>query len=167
MADTKRLSAGTARRLNWDGIATEQARALTSDRDTDPELDDDYEAKVREVFEVAKAEFEKALTPLRNQVRTTLWILLPLLALALGLGCVVAATKHVLGGSAISVAAFSGLLGMIHRAWKLGKDQAILELMPASYEALFGVCQTQSDFKTVFKAFVAEIAEMRSNLWKK
>ena len=37
-------------------------------------------------------------------------------------------------GSALSLAGIASMLGLLHRAWLLSRDQAMLELIPSPYE---------------------------------
>ena len=158
------LTNGTAQRIAWEKISSTEAERLAITRGPNAELDERYAEHVGAVFAAAKMEFACALGPLRRQVQVALWIILPMLALAVGAGCLVAVWRNAVAGTAISTTALVAFFGVLNRAWHLGKDQAILELTPASYEVLFRVCRTKSDHETVFKAFMVEVAAMRSGL---
>jgi hypothetical protein len=160
------LSASTARKIDWDFLAAElHSSGLDSSRGEKELLQgEDYGKRVLSVFEGAKREFARALQPLRRQVQVTLWILLPALAITIAAGAALAVYWSAIGGVALSAASFAGFFALLLKSWRLGRDQANLELIPASYEVLFALCKTNEQFKVVFDAFLTEMIEMRKNL---
>lgn len=160
------LTSRTASKINWDHISIEMhSLGLDTSRGTQTSIqNEDYTKRVLSVFEGAKREFSIALLPLRRQVQITLWILLPVLALAMAAGSALAVYRSAMMGSALAAASFGGFFTLLAKTWRLGKDQANLELLPASYEILFSLCKTNEQFKVVLDAFLTEMIEMRKSL---
>ena len=113
------------------------------------------------VLVTMKTEFAEVLKPLRAQMRITLWILLPGVASAVGVGGVLIVLGYVAEGSGMSLGGLGGLVTLLHRGWTLGKDQALLELTPAIYETLFGLCRTSREYEFVLGALVADLGRLR------
>ena len=165
-----RLSDGTNRRLNWEAITAARATLAAARRgsesgaavDTDVRPGD-YSEQALKVFATMKTEFASVLKPLRAQIRVTLWILLPGLAIAVGVGGLLAVSGYALGGSAISVGSLGGLVALLRRGWTLGKDQALLELTPVIYATLFGLCRTPKEYEMVLGALVADVTRLRGD----
>jgi hypothetical protein len=50
------------------------------------------------------------------------------------------------------------LFGFLERAWRLTKDQAILELIPARYELALQLSLTREQYSKVLNQFMQETA---------
>ena len=163
---TASLSAKTARKVNWDKITQEVSHQglRTLRGPEDHAYPEGYPEKVTDVFVASKTAFAETLAPLRKQVQITLWIVLPALALSVAGGSLLAAWKEPLGGGALTSGALAALFVFLNRAWRLGRDQAILELVPATYETLFRLCKSPQQYGVVFEAFLDEMVAMRKNL---
>lgn len=160
------LSAATARKVNWDKVAQEVTQqGLQASRSTESYVyPEGYPEKVTEVFQASKVAFAETLAPLRKQVQITLWIVLPALALSIAGGAILAAWKEPVSGGALTSGALAALFVFLNRAWRLGRDQAVLELVPATYETLFRLCKSPQQYEVVFEAFLDEMVTMRRNL---
>jgi hypothetical protein len=165
------LSRSAVSGINWDSISKSiSAEGLdfeaASERGVraDAELPADYPDRVRRVFDQMKEEFSSALAPLRRQLNLTLWILLPSLGISTIVGAVMLATNLQVAGGVVTAASVGTLFALVQRAWRLGKDQAILELIPQSYETLFALCRTPENFQVVFNALLEESGALLRHL---
>lgn len=165
------LSSSTASRVDWYKIADAiSAEGLARDRSVETSspaanaLPADYPDRVERVFKQMKTEFEVALTPLRKQLNVTLWVMLPALGVSTVAGAVMIGTNMQIAGGVVTAASVGALFALIVRSWHLGKDQAILELIPQSYETLFALCSSPDQFQVVFDALLEETLALRRHL---
>ena len=165
------LSAQTAARIKWEMIADlinavgGSINRRRSEQEKMPtELPPDYVEKVQRVFTEARQQFAHALKPLRWQLNVTLWFLLPSLALSTAAGAFLIGVNLPVAGGIGSTASLAALFGLLQRAWRLGKDQVILELIPQCYETLFALCSSAEEFRLVFNAMLDEFVALRKHL---
>ena len=164
-AETHSLSASTARSINWSNVnRTITDKGLSPQRGETNQLPPDYAQRVREAFAVAKNELNTVAVPLRRQLSTMLWIVFPALGIAAGGGSILAVYRHDWAGELLTGGSLAALFGLMARAWRLGRDQVILENIPASYETLFALATDTRQHELVFQAFLQELVALRRNL---
>jgi hypothetical protein len=64
-------------------------------------------------------------------------------------------------GSALSLAGIGSMLGLLHRAWLVSRDQAMLELIPGRYELALKLSASRLQSRTVLNQFLAETSSLR------
>lgn len=161
------LSRKAAAKIQWDGIlecADEQELGTTRHLEGGGERPPEYDQRVRAVFDVVKREFGECIESLKKQVRITLWIIFPALAISIALGTILAVLKTPVGGSILTSGGLLALFGFMVRAWELARDQLILEFVPTHYEALFRLCVSDEQYEEVFRSLLEEMVELRRNL---
>lgn len=162
------LSKKTAGSINWRAISQVlDEQGLGANRGTEePTVQSsdsvDYAERVAKACEAPKREFAARAAVLKRQVQLALWILFPALAIAIVAG-VMLAVKAPIGGGLLSTGGLAALFGFMTRTWRLGRDQLILELFPARYEMLLGLCHTAQQYDLALNALMAEMVEMRRN----
>ena len=65
-------------------------------------------------------------------------------------------------GSAVSVAGIGSMFGILTRMWRLAKDQAMLELIPARYELALQLAASPEQFSAILNEFMRESSLIRS-----
>jgi hypothetical protein len=79
-------------------------------------------------------------------------------------GAYLIASRAAAVGGTVTAGSLGGVFVFIRRAWQLGRDQAILELLPNTYETLLGLSQTPEQYEIVFKAMLEETVALRRHL---
>jgi hypothetical protein len=122
----------------------------------------DYEQRVNRAFELAKGEFNKALYPLQKEINLFTKIVFPALGIAIAL-CVLAVglSYYPIALGAGSFGGLGALYVCMLRVWKLGKDQALLVLIPSAYELQFSLALTPQQHCFILRAFMQETLAMR------
>lgn len=154
------LSGAARGRVNWQRIndvtAGQRPRSTAEGeaRQADPE-------RVREIFKVAKAEFQVALISLRNLIRVTTWLVVLFGAVAIiGLLLILMFNLKV-PGAVTSGVSLGTLIGLVFKMWQLGRDQAMLELIPSRYEIGLSLATSPAQFSKILDQFLAETESLR------
>ena len=103
--------------------------------------------------------FQRALDPLRIQVRVV--SALVLLSLALAISGAVLAQANLWRGSTLSLTGIGSLLGFLSTALRLSRDQALLELIPAKYELAFELSKSPRQLNRVLAEFLKEMSALQ------
>jgi len=159
-AMTMKLSGAARGRVNWKRIndVTAGARSRSTPagegRQVEPE-------RVREIFKVAKEEFQAALNSLRNLTRVMTWLVLLSVAVAfIGLLLVLIFDLRI-PGAVTSGASLSALTALVFKMWQLGRDQAMLELIPTRYEIALSLVTSSAQFSKILDQFLSETESLR------
>ena len=54
------------------------------------------------------------------------------------------------------------MIPLVGRTWRLARDQAILELLPAKYEALLQLCRSQEQHSEALRRMMDELTATQS-----
>ena len=149
------LSAPLSRQIDWEainratiGLGATRAIGDTSAVPVDP-------ARIQAAFETLKTEFTKAAGPLRRSMA----IVVPLMLGAFGLAVVAGFVLPLIPwGAATAGAGAIATLGLGQRIWRMGKDQMMLELIPARYELAFRLSETAEQRRQLIKQFITDTA---------
>jgi len=162
-ADAMSLTRTTARRINWDALAdtirlslsqvgSTRGGAVTADEKVDAEL-------IRRTFEVFKAEFQKAADTMQKVVRLSILIILVSLAVAFA-GGVLLFTKPWAGWT-LSATALGTLLGLVQRVRLLARDEVMLRVIPAKYEAVLQLSASRQQYTKILNDMLVETNSLR------
>jgi hypothetical protein len=162
------LSKSASRLLNWKLINDTMRFALDevgSDRSghTEPapnvkeSIDHELVAKA---FQALKGEFRRVLGPLRKQIIVSSTFILLSLAATIS-GAALLSIKPLSGGI-VSIAGIGAMFPLLSRTWRLARDQAILELLPAKYEAILQLCRSQDQYNEALSRMMEELAETQN-----
>ncbi len=166
---TCRLSRLAAGKVNWKRIhdSTIGLRSRRGETSSETEggreignVPDEQRRRLERVFKTARSEFDLALSVLR---RVTYWMIGFLFAgFAVGVvGGIVAALGEYYGGGALSVSGLVGVTALGREVWRLGRDQAMLALIPAKYELALELARTQRQYDLVLERFLEETDSLR------
>lgn len=162
------LSRSTSRRINWNQI-TDILR-LTADRiggersdgkslvDVPDTLNSEDTKVLQAAFQTASQAFREVLRPLRNLMRITITLLM--LSIAVTIAGATLATITPWAGL-VSAGGVISMFGLLTKAWKLARDQAMLELIPARYELALQVSTSKKQASTIINAFLRETTSGR------
>lgn len=155
-----RLSTTAARQVDWNaiqdstvGMADRSLEAAASDGVT-PE-------QSRRVFDTARREFDKALDSLRRLMRVLLAIVGVSAVVAIAGVLVATVYQSLVGGVALSTVGVASLLGFFTKVYQLGRDQAMLELLPVRYEMALQLAATPEDRRRILDDFLRETTSLR------
>jgi hypothetical protein len=139
--------------LNIEAIRDQAAGIFT--RSAGLEFDPANEA-IDRVFQRAREEFDKTLQALRTLTQRLLLVAGGATVLAVG-GAVGVAFANMLAGGAVATGGLMGLLAVFKRIYHLGRDQAVLELLPMRYEMALAMASNDRDRQVVLKRFLDEM----------
>lgn len=160
------LSSHTQKKINWQRI--EDSAIGISMRGGEPDRVNttggpSAATDVMPIFATARQEFQRALTSLR--FTTHVFVLVAGLSAAACIGGVVvaAAWKQIIGGSIFTGAGTAALLALFAKIQAIGRDQAMLELVPTKYELALQFAVTPEDRRTVLNRFLEEVSSLKSS----
>ena len=157
---TLRLSGAARGRVNWKRIndITAGVRSRSTPAGVGRQVEPD---RVREIFKVAKEEFQAALNSLRNLTRVTTWLILLSVAVALAGLLLILILNLRIYGAVTSGVSLSTLLALMFKMWQLGRDQAMLELIPTRYEIALSLATSPDQFSKILDQFLTETESLR------
>ena len=155
-----KLSGAARTRVNWDRIndATGGARARSTPGAEPRVADPD---RVRRIFAVAKEEFKVGLDSLRRLMTLTMWLVGGAGAVALVGLLLILLLDLKIPGAITSGLSLSALLVLVYKMWQLGRDQAMLELIPTSYEVALSLADSPAQFSKILDQFLSETESLR------
>lgn len=154
-----RLSATAARQVNWNAIQDSTVGIADQGLEAAPP-DGVTVEQTRRVFDTARREFKKALEGLRRLTRILLAVagLLAVVAIA---GAFISTIQRSFAGGAVSTVGVVALLGLFAKIHSLGRDQAMLELLPVRYEMALELASTPEDRRKILDNFLRETTSLR------
>lgn len=161
------LSAATAKRIDWVRVSrslSEHGFAPDRGGPEDGELPPDYNERVRLAFDAAVQELALAAAPLKRQTAAMLWIIFPALGVAAASGALLAVLRYSVFGGLLTGGSLTALFALMAQAWRLGRDQFLLESLPTSYRIMFDLAKDKAQNDLVFQAFLKEMVSLRANL---
>lgn len=155
-----RLSTTATKQVNWNAI--QDSTVGIADRSLEEVSTSAVSSdQVRRVFSTARREFGKALDSLRRLMRILL-VIVGLSAVVAIAGVLVATVwKSLTSGVVLSTVGVASLLGFFGRVYQLGRDQAMLELLPMRYEMALEMASTPEDRRKVLDDFLRETTSLR------
>lgn len=161
------LSKSASRLLNWKLINDTMRFALDevgSDRsvhkESSPNVQNIDHELVEKAFRALKGEFRRVLGPLRKQIIVSSTFILLSLAATIS-GAALLSIKPLSGGI-VSIAGIGAMFPLLSRTWRLARDQAILELLPAKYEAILQLCKSQDQYNDALSRMMEELVETQN-----
>lgn len=161
------LSRFASKRINWQliddsavGLAMRGGEEAQRDADA-ARLSPQAPEEVTRVFETARREFQRTLRTLALIVRVLM--LIAGLSAAASIGGLVVATvgRQLLGGAIFTGAGTASLLTLFTAIRAIGRDQAMLELLPMRYELALQLATTATDRRKILARFLDETASLR------
>lgn len=149
--DWQRMEASTAGFVTRSSTSSESAAAATASApDPGP------------VFAMARKEFQRVLSSLNLLVRT-LTILAGLSVVVCIVGVVVAGVaKQMLSGAALTVTGTGALIGLFNKIHAIGRDQAMLELIPVKYELALQLATAPEAKAKLLDNYLQEVGSLKS-----
>lgn len=109
--------------------------------------------RLRTAIKVAKEEFLVTLSAMKR----VMWAVLTGIIIAIGLAIIGGTLLQVSPyASIISISSIGALIPLLIKAWKLARDQCLLELIPARYALAAEFCRTTDDAQKLIKQFLKE-----------
>jgi len=115
---------------------------------------------VERAFKALKSEFRRVLGPLRKQIIVSSTLIL--LSLAVTIGAAALISIKPMSAGIVSAAGIGAMIPLVGRTWRLARDQAILELLPAKYEALLQLCRSQEQYSEALRRMMDELTAAQS-----
>jgi hypothetical protein len=116
---------------------------------------------VAPIFATARQEFQRALASLELTTRVLVIVAGFSAAACLGGVVVAAAWKQVFGGAIFTGAGTAALLGLFAKIQAIGRDQAMLVLVPTKYELALQFATTPEDRKIILERFLEEVSSLK------
>jgi hypothetical protein len=114
-------------------------------------------ADLERVFATMRSEFKSALSGLRRLMNIILLLAGVSLAAAIA-GTIIAGTlRAIVSGMALSTVGVVALIDLFRRVARLGREQAMLELIPAKYELALNIAETPEDRRKVLNSLMKEM----------
>jgi hypothetical protein len=167
--DVPVLSKSASRLLNWKLINDTMRFALDEvgvtrsghpGASTDGHEHIDSEV-VEKAFKALKSEFLRVLGPLRKQIIVSSTLIL--LSLAVTIAAAALISIRPMSAGIVSAAGIGAMIPLVGRTWRLARDQAILELLPAKYEALLQLCRSQEQYSEALRRMMDELTATQSS----
>lgn len=115
---------------------------------------------VEKAFQALKSEFRRVLGPLRKQIIVSSTLIL--LSLAITIAAAALISIRPMSAGIVSAAGIGAMIPLLGRTWRLARDQAILELLPAKYEAILQLCNSQEQYSEALRRMMDELAATHS-----
>jgi len=158
MTPTLRLSSSARSRIDWsrinDATLGARARGDTDAADADPK-------KIHQVFTVAKQEFQVALASLRRLVALMSWLVGLAAAVAVAGLVLFAVFDARVPGAVTCGVSLTSLVALVVKMWQLGRDQAMLELIPTRYEIALSFATSNTQLSEILTKFLTETESLR------
>ena len=160
------LSGATQKKINWQRIEDSAIGIVKRGKESEeagaagaapPPID------VAPIFATARQEFQRALASLEFMTRM-LVIVVGISVVASLAGVVLAAVwKQVLGGAAFTGAGTAALVALFLKIHAIGRDQAMLALVPTKYELALQFATSAQDRKAILARFLDEVSSLKRN----
>jgi hypothetical protein len=160
------FSHATAKRINWTAIKDSSigtsvrggdATGITRMADSPVAAREVQASDLERVFATMRSEFKSALSGLRRLMNIILLLAGLSLAAAIA-GTIIAGTlRAIFGGMALSTVGVVALIDLLRRVARLGREQAMLELIPAKYELALSIAETSEDRRKVLNSLMKEM----------
>lgn len=155
-----RLSVTAAKQVDWNAI--QDSTVGISDRSQEAAGASDVTPdQTRRVFSAARREFSKALDSLRRLMRILLAVVGISAVVAIAGVLVATVWDSLVSGVALSTVGVASLLGFFGKIYQLGRDQAMLELLPVRYEMALEMASTPEDRRKILDDFLRETTSLR------
>ena len=162
------LSASARKRVDWNRVLEAAAGVVTgrvaAAADTDESVRKTVPSaeNVRAAFRIARKEFQTASAALRGV--TTLMLILTGVSASVAIAGVVltSALQSLVTGVAISTVGVSAMFLFFLRVYRLGRDQALFEFIPAKYELALSLAQTPEQYSRILDSFLEETQTQRT-----
>lgn len=153
------LSSAARKRLDLMKLTDALGSAVPTMRGaaTEPEipLSDADRARLRSAINITKEEFLVTLTAMKRVTWTVLALIMVAIAAAIAGGALLQISSY---AGIISIASVGALIPLLQKAWRLARDQSLLELIPARYALAAEFCRTTSDAQALISQFLKETA---------
>ena len=164
------LSRAAASRINWEPILDEiglvagqvrstKRRPEESDAQSGREVEGRRESLLLSLAHL-KEEFENTLGWLRRIMRVVIALVVGAVALTVAGAALLQVTPY---AGLLSIAGIGSLLGLLTKAWRIARDQAMLELVPARYTLAIELARSDEDIQKIIADFLAETSSLRGS----
>ena len=160
MATALKLSPSASKLINWQVI--EDSTAGTGQRSgsliQEPQALDEG---ITKTFAMARQEFSRALQSVRHLTSVFLWLAGGSAVVCIGGLILVAAYRQIVSGVIFTASGTTALMVLFTKIYTLGRDQAMLELIPTKYELALRIAESPRDRKKVLDEFLKETSSLR------
>ena len=159
------LSTAARARVDWQritdafGLQSGTMRQSGGSADDNTLITPEERSRLQKAVDLAGQEFDTALGSLRRLSRLVIGGIVVALAIAIVGGALLQLTPY---ASIISVAGIGSLFALLTQAWRISRDQVMLELIPARYSLAVEFCRTRKDVQRLVAAFLDETSSLRS-----
>lgn len=160
------LSSSTSSKIDWKtindvlGVAVDELGPDRSAKSQGSQSTTTIDAKaIRRAFTVVKDEFQRVLDPLRKQMKVVSMLIF--VSLAISISGALISFINPWGGGILTITGVGALFGLLVRIWKLSRDQAMLELVPARYELALQMCTNPNQFSEILTQFMRETSSLQ------
>jgi hypothetical protein len=161
MESTVQLSSSASKLIDWQAI--EDSAAGTGARSVDFNVaSETVDTGITKTFAMARTEFSRALQGVRRLMTVFLWLAGGAAAVCIAGLIMVAAYRQIVSGVVFTASGTSALMLLFTKVYSLGRDQAMLELIPTKYELAIQFATTPKDRKAVLDQFLKETSSLRS-----
>jgi len=151
------LSRATIKKIQWQRIEDSAIGLTARGEVSKPPSQTD----VAPIFATARQEFQRALASLDLMVKALVVVAGVSVAVCIA-GVIVAATAGQLwGGVAFTGVGSASLFTVFNRIHAIGKDQALLTLIPTKYELALQFAATPADRRKVLDQFLNEVSSLK------
>lgn len=153
------LSNMTQKKVQWQRI--EDSAVGLSARGGDSPLS--APADVAPIFATARQEFQRALASLDLMVRALVIVAGVSAAVCLGGVILAAVARQIWGGAVFTGAGTACLLALFTHIRAIGRDQALLTLIPTKYELALQFAVTPEDRRRLLDRFLDEVSSLKAS----
>ena|ERR1700682_1687720 len=153
------LSKTTQKKIHWQRIEDSAIGLSIRGQETAPS----GPADVAPIFATARQEFQQALASLNFMVRTLVIVAGVSAAVSLGGVIFAAVARQIFGGAVFTGAGTAAMLALFARIHSIGRDQAMLALIPTKYELALQFAATPEDRRKLLDRFLDEVSSLRKS----
>ena len=163
--DIPQLTRTASRIIRWDSLTDAIRLSLTEIGAVRGEAAPEHERisdseVIRRTFVVFKDEFGRAAGTMQRAITISIVMLLIALSLAIA-GGVLLFSKPWAGGT-MSAAAMGTLFGLVQRVRLLAKDEVLLRVIPAKYEAALQLAASRMQYEKILNDMLNELNTIRA-----
>jgi hypothetical protein len=151
------LSKTTQKKIHWQRIEDSAIGLSTRGQEALPS----GPADVAPIFATARQEFQQALASLNFMVRALVIVAGVSTAVCLGGVIFAAVSRQIFGSVVFTGAGTASLLVLFAKIHSIGRDQAMLALIPTKYELALQFATTQEDRRKLLDRFMDEVSSLR------
>ena len=152
------LSKTTKGKINWKRIQDSTVGLTHRGED----FSDASSERVQRVFAMMKSEFDRALVDLKNMIRNYIMVTGGMITMAIALLIWTAVVQNVMAGAVVGGGSITCLTGIFYKIYTLGRDQAMLQTVPARYQLVLELAPDNKTLGQLLVRFLDETSSVRS-----